>query len=155
MSRNKDKGKNDDGSPDKRETRGKKTVNLDYFTKGKEVDPIKFAKQRSEQREQIVRTWRKKKTAHFLSPDPHRNPGLREISPDNKSGRKLSMQDRIDHGLKALRDVKYSKKIEGFTMFPKDYSNRWYLLVDEVLSETISPRFEQILGSYEGVKKQK
>ena len=55
----------------------------------------------------------------------------------------------------ALKNTKYSKKIEGFTMFPKAYDGHpLYLMVDEILQNQISPRFDEVLMKFENDKRQ-
>ena len=70
-----------------------------------------------------------------------------------RNARKWSVQERVDKGMQALKETKYVKKINGGTMFPKKYDCPWYLLVDEVLSDYISPRFDSVLDKFEHDKK--
>lgn len=50
--------------------------------------------------------------------------------------------------MEAIHSIKYSKKIDGWTMFNEKLDNPWTTLVSEICAENVSNRFAEVLNEY-------
>lgn len=57
--------------------------------------------------------------------------------------------------MEALRTTKYTKKIDGWTMFSGRHNNAWISILQEILADSMTTRFKEVMDSYAKKKSQK
>lgn len=70
--------------------------------------------------------------------------------------RRISKQERVKDGLDAFHTTAFTNKIEGLTFFPPEKpKNFWFPIIAEIVSNKVTPQFNEVLKMYDSKKEQK